>query len=95
MPEYDWFLQWKLRLAANSNGIADAIKIMEKNNPMVIPRNHKVEEALKNASFENDFTAFNLLLKNVTEPYIRTLDCSIFQNPPEKGDEHYQTFCGT
>jgi uncharacterized protein YdiU (UPF0061 family) len=95
MPEYDWILHWKLRLADNSKGIADAINIMEQNNPMVIPRNHRVEEALKDASFENDFTAFNLLLKNLSQPYNRSLERSIFQNPPEEGDDDYQTFCGT
>ena len=40
-----WEAEWKKRLSKNQNS-EDAYKLMIQHNPVFIPRNHKVEEAL-------------------------------------------------
>lgn len=95
LPPPAWITRWKLRIAENNNSVANALKTMELHNPAVIPRNYRVEEALINASLNNDFSTFNQLLKVVTDPYNRNPGFTLYQNPPEDGDEDYRTFCGT
>ena len=43
---FEWKKQWQDRLKMNNNSPEKYLKLMRSNNPLVIPRNHKVEEAL-------------------------------------------------
>ena len=61
-------------------------------NPMVIPRNHKVEEALKAAN-DDDIKPMNDLIKILEKPYSNHENISEYQFPDK--DNKYQTFCGT
>ncbi len=45
-----------------------SIELMKKNNPLVIPRNHKVEEALE-AAEKNDLKPFTKLVEILKKPY--------------------------
>ena len=69
-------------------------KLMKQNNPLVIPRNHKVEEVLKAAEQCNydPLTAILSILKN---PYTEDKKLEAFQNPAPESATAYQTFCGT
>ena len=67
---------------------------MKSVNPLVIPRNHKVEEALLDAN-NNDLTLFNKLVKVLENPYQNQKDISDYQLPTPLSDQKYQTFCGT
>ena len=62
------FLTWKkngkLELELNNNSIEDFFKIMREENPLVIPRNQIVENALKEASDKNDLSATLSCLKS-------------------------------
>ena len=67
---------------------------MRQHNPVVIPRNHKVEEALTAAVEREDLSVMERLLTALAKPYDHT------QPPPEEylaGSPScdYQTFCGT
>jgi uncharacterized protein YdiU (UPF0061 family) len=62
-------------------------------NPLVIPRNHKVEEALNEANKKN-LKTINQLLKILTKPYMEQNNIIDYQLP-STSDEKYQTFCGT
>ena len=66
---------------------------MKKNNPLVIPRNHKVEEALE-AAEKNDLKPITQLLEILKDPYTQKEDTLNYQIP-SRSDEKYQTFCGT
>jgi uncharacterized protein YdiU (UPF0061 family) len=66
---------------------------MRKVNPNVIPRNHKVEEALS-AAEHNNFDVMNKLLSVLKNPY-DTKDISEYQSPAPLTKEKYKTFCGT
>ena len=57
----NWFKQWESRVLINNGSIEKSINLMKKNNPIVIPRNHKVEEALEAAN-NNDLNLTNKLL---------------------------------
>ena len=66
---------------------------MKSVNPVVIPRNHKVEEVLNEAN-KNNIEPLNKLLEILNNPYSDQKDIEEFQIP-SSSKEKYQTFCGT
>ena len=66
---------------------------MRKSNPLVIPRNYKVEEALNEAN-KGNLKPFNRFLEVLNKPYIKQGDVANYQ-VPSKLNEKYITFCGT
>ena len=62
-------------------------------NPLVIPRNHKVEEALYAAN-QDDFQPLKKLIEILSEPYLQNKNIIEYQSTSAK-KEKYQTFCGT
>ena len=90
-----WLSNWKDRILKQEGGEEKALEIMEKSNPVYIPRNHQVEKALTLAAKENDFSHFNKLLSVLSNPYAFTPDFKEFQEGPDNGDVNYRTFCGT
>jgi len=84
-----WLTVW-----SKKNNIDRAL--MRKNNPVYIPRNHQVENALYKASEEQDMQAFNDLLKVLSIPYeYRVGDIQYMFPPNEETESEYQTYCGT
>ena len=63
-------------------------------NPLVIPRNHKVEEALEAANNDN-LNKFKDLLKILEKPYENKEGIIQYQSASPKGNKKYKTFCGT
>ena len=90
----NWVNDWKERSTLNNSSKVKQNELMEKVNPVVIPRNHKVEEALT-AAENNNFEVMNRLLKVLKKPYNVNKDISEFQSPAPLSKEKYQTFCGT
>jgi uncharacterized protein YdiU (UPF0061 family) len=89
----NWRKRWKERLSRNNNSPNKYLELMKNNNPLVIPRNHKVEEALE-AAEKNDLKPLTQLIKILKDPYTQKndiLDYQILSN----SDVKYQTFCGT
>jgi uncharacterized protein YdiU (UPF0061 family) len=80
-------------LKTNNNSPEKYIKLMKNVNPLIIPRNHKVEEVLNEANKSNTKPLIKLLevLKN---PYIEQKNIIDYQKP-SSSKEKYQTFCGT
>jgi hypothetical protein len=63
-------------------------------NPAVIPRNHRVGEALSAAEDHDDLSVPHRLLAALASPYERGPDSAPYQGPlPD--DCSYRTFCGT
>ena len=89
-----WKNAWKKRSELNNSTKEKQSKLMGENNPTVIPRNHKVEEALAEADKGNLYKMKKLLtiLKN---PYDNQNNIEEYQMPTPSGNEKYQTFCGT
>ena len=63
-------------------------------NPAVIPRNHRVEEALSAAENHDDLSVLQRLLAVLEAPYEAGTDLARYQDPPTD-DCTYRTFCGT
>ena len=88
-----WTNEWEKRLKLN-NSSEKHLEIMKKTNPVVIPRNQKVEEALAYAD-KGNLETMNKLLKVLSNPYSDQENINEFQKPATIGNEKYQTFCGT
>src|SRR5699024_3534611 len=83
-----WYEQW-LRLQPNADQVAE-------HNPVYVPRNHLVEEALTAAVSEHDFSVFHTLLAAVTDPYERKDAAAHLEQPASMAYSlTYPTFCGT
>tara|TARA_B100000700_G_scaffold41253_1_gene42095 strand:+ start:194 stop:1648 length:1455 start_codon:yes stop_codon:yes gene_type:complete len=89
----NWKLRWNERLKDNKNSSEKYLELMKSVNPSVIPRNYKVEEALK-AADQNNFKPVYKLLEVLKAPYNKNKDIIEYQTP-SLSDEKYQTFCGT
>ena len=89
-----WYMKWKIRLKNNSQPIHAALCMMKENNPVVIPRNHKVNDALNEADNEN-LKPFTDLLSILESPYENNESLKTYQDPPKANERVYQTFCGT
>ena len=88
----DWKKRWQERLSQNSSS-EKYINLMRSVNPLVIPRNHIVEDALKKAN-QGNFEPINNFLKILSSPYTDQKHITEYQIPSQS-DENYQTFCGT
>ena len=88
-----WKKKWEVRLLKNNNTLDKSIELMKSNNPVVIPRNHKIEEALE-AAEQNDLEPVNKILEILKNPYDNQDEINDYRSP-SKSNEKYQTFCGT
>ncbi len=92
-----WSERWRERLAygsaaADSAAVADA---MDAINPLYIPRNHLVEEALE-AATDGDLAPFERLVAVLRRPFDERPGLEAYVAPAPRGfGECYQTFCGT
>ncbi len=85
-----WMHRWTSGLK-NPDASADS---MDKVNPIYIPRNHLVEEALTLAQ-AGDMSAFNALSDVLKTPFERTEIHEKYANPAPDGFGPHKTFCGT
>ena len=63
-------------------------------NPAVIPRNHRVEEALSAAEERDDLSVLHGLMTVLESPYEARGDLAKYQESP-RDECGYRTFCGT
>ena len=89
-----WKERWKERLKLNNNTPEKYLSLMKSVNPLVIPRNHKVEEVLESAN-NNDLSPLKKLIKVLEKPYEKTKENINYQSPAPVSDKKYKTFCGT
>jgi uncharacterized protein YdiU (UPF0061 family) len=68
---------------------------MNSHNPAVIPRNHRVEEALEAVVERADYTVMEKLLGFLSQPYQDPPEQAGYHLPPPTSALPYQTFCGT
>lgn len=90
-----WHQQWKERLAKQEESDTLSHQLMRNSNPALIPRNHRVEEALEAAVEEGDYSVMERLLDVLSNPYAHSPAQADYATPPPPSDCPYQTFCGT
>ena len=89
-----WHSRWQERIRKEKQDRTATLALMNSVNPLVIPRNHKVEEALQ-AAEENDLQPFHNLLQSLEKPYENNGRLDGYQSPPKPEEKVHQTFCGT
>ena len=89
-----WKLRWRARLGSDPAQWRRAQQLMQGENPVVVPRNAQVEEALRAAAQDHNLGPFEALLLQVQHPYDPEGKSSSLVVPgaPIPG---YRTFCGT
>ena len=89
----NWKKNWQERLKLNNNTPENYIKLMRSVNPLVIPRNHKIEESLEKAN-DSNLKPFNKLLEVLKKPYTIQENISDYLKM-DNSLKDYKTFCGT
>ena len=83
-----WREKWRARLAAED----DPEAVMNAANPVIIPRNHRIEEMIQ-AAVAGDMAPFNRLMDALASPFTAT-DPELHR-PPSQDEIVPATFCGT
>tara|TARA_B100000405_G_scaffold98264_1_gene68423 strand:- start:138 stop:869 length:732 start_codon:yes stop_codon:yes gene_type:complete len=88
------FATWKKNWQERVNN-KEYLKTMANTNPVLIPRNYLVEEALNEAETKGNLNEFNDLNKAISLPYhIEKVNIK-YLITPSKTNIPYKTFCGT
>jgi len=103
-----WYQTWMETLTQLNISKVEAESLMSKNNPLVIPRNHHIEELLDRCELVvtdnmNSNTSdnpkvsdiVNDFLQVICSPYKELTNTKYYQDAPQDKDQYYQTFCGT
>ncbi len=90
-----WDKEWKGRLEYQNKSREEVFQLMKQSNPSIIPRNHRVEEALEAAVKDGDLHVMIHLLDVLKSPYEYSMEQEIYMDPPKPSNFAYRTFCGT
>lgn len=90
-----WHDQWKARLSRQKESKTSSLELMRKSNPAIIPRNHRVEDALDAAVKQGDLSVMKRLLAVLSKPYEYSPEQEEYTTLPSESCGPYQTFCGT
>ena len=91
-----WLPRWRARQNVESVVPAQRAQAMRAVNPVYIPRNHRIEEALAAAVDVGDYAPFEKLLTVLQQPFEEKTEFSAYADPaPASKSAGYQTFCGT
>ena len=94
-PERDrWINDWRQRLSQEVPASA-VVERMRLANPIYIPRNHLLEQMIRAAEDDGDFTRFEKIIEVVATPFQEQDVDPRYTLPPEPGERVLQTFCGT
>lgn len=90
-----WLGRWRDRLTDDAFDVSESIALMKQVNPIYIPRNHKVEEAIEAAVSCADYSKFEKLITTLGNPYEQQEGKDEYAKPAPKEFGAYKTFCGT
>ncbi|MEN0642961.1 YdiU family protein [Alkalicoccobacillus gibsonii] len=91
----EWHNRWKQRLTSQPQTTEEVLQLMKQHNPAVIPRNHRVEEALDAAVEDGDYSVLNKLVHVLNDPFAYTSEHEAYKHGPGDEGKDYRTFCGT
>jgi len=90
-----WIERWRKRISVDPQQPDERQKNMRAVNPVFIPRNHLVEEAIAAAVERQDLTLFHALVDVLAQPYVYDSNRARYAMPPRPEQVVTQTFCGT
>jgi len=94
-PDFkNWFDLWKTAVIKAGKPEQASTEMLAVN-PLYIPRNHLVEEAISRAQSDGDYSAMDTLIEVVTRPFDEQSGRERFAIPPRPEERVLQTFCGT
>jgi uncharacterized protein YdiU (UPF0061 family) len=89
-----WVDRWRTLVGRGDRPLADVAASMRRASPVVIPRNHRVEQAIDAAVDDGNLTPFHDLADSLVKPWDWPEDARYVQ-PPAPHEEIKATFCGT
>ena len=89
-----WSERWRVQLTAEASEPHPIAEAMDRVNPLYIPRNHHVEEALTAAS-AGDLEPFRRLLDVLARPFDDRPGLESYATTAPASFGAYRTFCGT
>ena len=90
----EWAARWRAQLSTQTGDPQAIAAAMDRVNPVYIPRNHLVEEALTAATL-GDLDPLARLLEAVTRPYDERPGLERYAAGAPEDFGRYRTFCGT
>lgn len=90
-----WHELWQTRLIRQQETKASSHQLMLSSNPALIPRNHRVEDALEAAVKQGDYSVMEGLLNVLSNPYAHSANQEGFSTLSPQSTRPYRTFCGT
>ena len=87
-----WIDEWQSQQQASND--EERWQAMRHANPVVIPRNHRVQEVI-DAAYDGDFAPFHTLLAVVVQPFETTAEARRLGAPASDSEQVLRTFCGT
>lgn len=91
----EWSERWQSRLGRQEKSKESSQLLMRNSNPAVIPRNHRVEEALEAAVERGDYGVMEKLLEVLSSPFEHASEKADYCMVPGASAGSYRTFCGT
>jgi len=88
-----WIAAWRERLAAEGDAASRAAALRAAN-PIYIPRNHLVEEALT-AAEQGNTAPFEALAAVLADPFTERPGLERYATPAREEERVLATFCGT
>jgi len=89
----DWWAEWRC-LHDKAPDKRASLERMQRANPIYIPRNHRIEQAIAAAN-GGDFAPFHALADLLAQPLVEQTGMAHLELPPQPHEEVAQTFCGT
>ncbi|GGB62456.1 protein adenylyltransferase SelO [Fictibacillus barbaricus] len=89
-----WKEKWQERRRRQQESKESSDELMRNSNPGIIPRNHRVEEALK-AAENGDLSVMERLVDVLSNPYVHSPEQEEYTTLPPDSEGPYRTFCGT
>jgi uncharacterized protein YdiU (UPF0061 family) len=89
-----WLSEWRAHLERTGIRSTEAAQLMRSANPVIIPRNHRIEEVIE-AGNEGDFEPFHRFHEALKNPYAYQPAHAEYELPPRPEEEVQATFCGT
>lgn len=90
-----WLADWRARLDAEGRDHEEVAADLLAVNPALIPRNHRVEQAIRAAEDRDDFSVFDRLRSAWRRPFDPAPEDADLLRPAAPEERVVKTFCGT
>lgn len=91
-PVASWLRRWRARIGEVDH--SPAVALMRRMNPVFIPRNHRIEEAIQ-AAYSGDYAPFHRLNDVLQRPLKNQPENAEYELAPTTDEVVQATFCGT